>query len=117
VRQTLSRAVRDYKVPSPAAIAAAQLEKEGKFLRPGQTVAFIYTLGEPGARAWDVAEAFDPRTINIPAYKILLNRAMTNFLQSFGMEKGKQMVIPITAAIQKSHPRIFTNARTVAPHS
>jgi DNA polymerase-2 len=88
VRQTLSRAVKEYKVPSPAAIAAAQLEKEGKFLRPGQAVGFIYTLGEPGVRAWDMAEVFDLRTINIPAYKILLNRAMTNFLQSFGMGYG-----------------------------
>jgi DNA polymerase II len=88
VRQTLSRAVKEYKVPSPAAIAASQLEKEGKFLRPGQTVGFIYTLGEPGVRAWDIAETFDNRTINIPAYKILLNRAMTNFLQPFGMGYG-----------------------------
>jgi DNA polymerase II len=86
VRQTLSRAVKEYKVPSPAAIAAAQLENEGKFLRPGQTVGFIYTLGEPGVRAWDSKETFDPRTINIPAYKILLNRAMVNFMRSFGVE-------------------------------
>jgi DNA polymerase-2 len=86
VRQTLSRAVKEYKVPSPAAIAAAQLEKEGKFLRPGQTVGFIYTLGEPGVRAWDMAEVFNPKTVNVPVYKMLLSRTMINFLQSFGVE-------------------------------
>ena len=91
VRQTLSRAVKEYKVPSSAAIAAAQLEKEGKFLRPGQTVGFIYTLGEPGVRAWDIAEAFDLRTINIPAYKILLRRAMETILKPFGMVEVRQI--------------------------
>jgi DNA polymerase-2 len=95
VRQTLSRAVSEYKVPSPAAIAAAQLEKEGKFLRPGQTVGFIYTLGEPGIRAWDIAEAFDPRTIKIPDYHILQGRAMHTILKPLGVEEGKQIPILI----------------------
>jgi DNA polymerase II len=76
IRQTLSRAVSEYKVPSPAAIAARQLEQAGKFLRPGQIVRFIYTLGEPGVRAWDLAGSFNPKTVNIPIYKILLNRMM-----------------------------------------
>jgi len=76
IRQTLSRAVHEYKVPSAAAIAAKQLEQAGKFLRPGQIVRFIYTLGEPGVRAWDLLEQFNPKTINIPLYKILLNRMM-----------------------------------------
>ncbi len=55
IRHTLSRALNEYKVPSSAAIAAGQLEQAGKFLRPGQIVRFIYTLGEPGVRAWDLA--------------------------------------------------------------
>ena len=76
IRQTLSRAVEEYKVPSPAAIAASQLKQAGKFLRPGQIVRFIYTLGEPGVRAWDLVGSFNPKTVNIPAYKVLLNRMM-----------------------------------------
>jgi DNA polymerase-2 len=62
VRQTLSRPVNEYRVPSSAAIAARQLEAAGKFLRPGQSIHFIYTLGKP-------------------VYKILLNRAMETILQ------------------------------------
>jgi DNA polymerase elongation subunit (family B) len=76
IRQTLSRAVHEYKVPSPAAIATRQLEGAGKFLRPGQIVRFIYTLGEPGVRAWDLGEAFNPKTVNIPLYKNLLKQTM-----------------------------------------
>ncbi len=107
VRQTLSRAVKEYKVLSPAAIAAAQLEKEGKFLRPGQTVGFIYTLGEPGVQAWDMADAFDSRTVNIPAYKILLNRTMTNFLQSFGMKRVETLQCNISTAVTYTNPANF----------
>jgi DNA polymerase-2 len=66
--------VSEYKVPSPAAIAARQLEQAGKFLRPGQIVRFIYTLGEPGVHAWDAGGTFNPKTVDIPIYKTLLNR-------------------------------------------
>jgi DNA polymerase elongation subunit (family B) len=76
IRHTLSRKLSEYKSPSPAAIAARQLEQAGKFLRPGQIVRFIYTLGEPGVRAWDLGEVFNPKTVNIPIYKKLLNRMM-----------------------------------------
>jgi DNA polymerase-2 len=104
VRQTLSRAVKEYKVLSPAAIAAAQLEREGKFLRPGQTVGFIYTLGEPGVRAWDMAEVLNPKTVNIPVYKMLLNRAMSNFLRSFGVEALQCNVSTYTNPVNFLYP-------------
>ena len=81
----IGRPVNEYRVPSPAAIAAKQLEEVGKFLRPGQIVRFIYTLGEPGVRAWDLEAPFDARTINIPTYKILLNRAIETIIKSFGI--------------------------------
>jgi hypothetical protein len=57
------------------------LEAAGKFLRPGQSIHFIYTLGKPGVRAWDLAKPFNSKTINVPVYKILLNRAMETILQ------------------------------------
>ncbi|MGE5462570.1 MAG: DNA polymerase domain-containing protein [Syntrophothermus sp.] len=95
IRQTLSRAINEYKVPSPAAIAAGQLEKAGKFLRPGQIVRFIYTLGEPGVRAWDLVEAFNPKTINIPPYKTLLKRSMEMILKPFGVREESQSSIPV----------------------
>lgn len=90
VRQTLSRAVSEYKVPSAAAIAAAQLEKDGKFLRPGQTVRFVYTLGEPGVRAWDLEKPLNPKTINVRAYITLLNRAIETIRQPFELEEEQQ---------------------------
>ena len=95
IRQTLSRALNEYRVPSPGAIAAGQLEQAGKFLRPGQTVRFIYTLGEPGVRAWDLVGLLNPMTINISPYKTLLNRAMETIIKSFGVEKDLQLPLPI----------------------
>jgi DNA polymerase-2 len=94
IRQTLSRAVSEYKVPSPTAIAARQLEQAGNFLRPGQIVRFIYTRGEPGVRAWDLVGSFNPGTIDISPYKTLLNRTMETILKSFGVEKDLQLPLP-----------------------
>ncbi len=83
VRQTLSRPVNEYRVPSPAAVAVRQLEGAGKFLRPGQTVRFIYTLGEPGVYAWDLEQALDPKKVSVHVYKTLLDRAMETVMQPF----------------------------------
>jgi DNA polymerase-2 len=87
VRQTLSRPVSEYRTPSPAAIAARQLENVGKFLRPGQTVRFVYTLGEPGVRAWDLEQPINPKQVDVNVYKTLLNRAMETVLLPFGPEQ------------------------------
>ena len=84
VRQTLSRPVSEYRVPSPASVAARQLEVAGKFLRPGQTVRFIYTLGDPSVRAWDLEGSLDPKMVDIHVYKTLLGRAMETVIQPFG---------------------------------
>ena len=84
VRQILSRELERYRTPSPAARAAAQLAAAGKFLRPGQSVRLVYTLGEPGVRAWDAPGSFDPRTIDIPAYVTLLQRAAETILLACG---------------------------------
>lgn len=86
IHQTLSRPVGEYRVPSPAAVAAKQLEDAGKFLRPGQTVRFVYALGKPGVWAWDLEQPLNPKSIDINAYKTLLDRAMETVLQPFGLE-------------------------------
>jgi len=54
VCQTLSRELAAYRSPSPAALAARQLAESDKDLRLGQVVRFVYTLGKPGVRAWDI---------------------------------------------------------------
>jgi len=85
VRQSLSRDLSHYRSPSPAARAAAQLERIGKHLRPGQSVRFLYTRGEPGVWAWDRPEPFNPAMLDIRCYITLLLRAGETVLQPFGL--------------------------------
>ncbi len=84
VSQKLSRALPEYRSPSPAARAAAQLQSIGKTLRPGQCVRFIYTLGEPGVYAWDLPEPLDPAQVDVRRYTTLLMRAAATVLQPLG---------------------------------
>lgn len=84
VSQKLSRALPEYRSPSPAARAAAQLQAIGKTLRPGQCVRFIYTLGEPGVYAWDLPEPLDPARVDVTRYTTLLIRAAATVLQPLG---------------------------------
>jgi DNA polymerase-2 len=83
VRQTLSRELEAYRSPSPTALAARQLAEHDKDLRPGQVVRFVYTLGKPGVRAWDVPGELDGRTIDVAHYSILLERAAETIFQPF----------------------------------
>jgi DNA polymerase elongation subunit (family B) len=91
VSQKLSRELDEYRVPSPAARAAAQLEAVGKHLRPGQRVRFLYTLGEPGVRAWDLPDSPDPATVDRRYYQRLLQRAIETVLQPFGLRIASLM--------------------------
>jgi DNA polymerase II len=83
VRQTLSRELDAYRSPSPAAVAARQLADHATSLRPGQVVRFLYTLGKPGVRAWDVPGELDGRTIDVARYSTLLERATETIFQPF----------------------------------
>jgi DNA polymerase-2 len=73
--QKLSRELEAYKSPSPAARAAAQLLAYGKTIRPGQRVRFIFTRGKPGVYAWDQPTPLDARTVDVPRYATLVQRA------------------------------------------
>lgn len=81
VQQTVSRNLADYRAPVPAFSALQDLERTGKSLRLGQTVRLIYTRGLPRARAWDAVTDFDLRTVNLPRYRRLLDRAVATVLQ------------------------------------
>jgi DNA polymerase II len=85
VSQKLSRKVEEYRSPSPAARAAKQLEAQGKELRPGQMVQFIYTLGEPGVHAWDLAQTLNPAAVDLGHYRELLLRAADTVLYPLGI--------------------------------
>jgi len=80
VSQKLSRELGEYSTPSPAARAVRQLEACGKVVRPGQRVRFLFTLGKPGVRAWDVPDQPDPRCIDVARYRTLLQRAVETVL-------------------------------------
>lgn len=87
VSQTLSRTLDEYRVPSPAARAAAQLKQAGKELRPGQRVRFLFTHGEPGVWAWDLPEAVPRQSVDFDHYTELLLRAAAAILQPLNMEE------------------------------
>jgi DNA polymerase-2 len=80
VSQKLSRELGEYSSPSPAARAVWQMQAAGKLVRPGQRVRFLYTLGTPGVSAWDVSAQPDPRSIDLPRYRVLLQRAVQTIL-------------------------------------
>jgi DNA polymerase II len=84
----LSRELGEYRSPSPAARAAAQLAAVGKNLRPGQKVRFILTRGEPGVFAWDLPDSPDSAAIDTARYIELLLRAASTVLQPFGFDEA-----------------------------
>ena len=82
VRQRLGRKLEAYRTLSPAARAAFQLKAVGKEQRPGQRVAFLFTLGKPGVHAWDLPERPDPESVDLARYETLLIRAAGIVLES-----------------------------------
>ena len=85
VTQTLSRELEQYRVPSPGARAALQLQSAGKTMRMGQRIQFLYTTTEQGVHAWDLPDEFDPALIEVSRYKELLFRAVHEVLQPLGI--------------------------------
>jgi len=84
VSQKLSRELGEYSTPSGAARAVRQLQEDGKVVRPGQRVRFLFTLGKPGVRAWDVPEPPDLRYVDVKRYQTLLKRAVETVLAPIG---------------------------------
>ncbi len=81
VSQILSRPVEEYKVLSPAASAAMQLQSVGKQRFPGQRIRFIFTVGEPNVFAWDYPATFNPLWTDVSRYTELVLHAMSTILQ------------------------------------
>lgn len=88
VTQTLSRELTDYKMFSPAARAARQLQVIGKDVRMGQRIQFLYTRTKQGVHAWDVPGLLDPTWIDTARYKELLLRAVHEVLQPLGITES-----------------------------
>jgi DNA polymerase-2 len=105
VSQKLSRELDEYRVPSPAARAAAQLEAAGKHIRPGQRVRFLYTLGKPGVRAWDLPLPFNPAAIDRRYYRRLLLRAASAVLEPLGVEiHGSEIYLCVQRSFDGGEP-------------
>jgi DNA polymerase-2 len=85
VTQTLSRELEEYSHFSPAAIAARQLQSQGKSLKMGQRVPFVYVAAGPGVRAWGLPIPPAPREVDVAQYKKLVLRAAQEVLQPLGM--------------------------------
>jgi len=88
VSQKLSKALADYRDPSPAARAAAQLAEVGKTVKQGQRVRFVYTLGKPGVHAWDLPTPPNPRAVDVRRYTTLLLRAASAVLLPLGVDEA-----------------------------
>jgi hypothetical protein len=72
-------------------VAVSQLAEHDKDLRPGQVVRFLYKLGKPGVRAWDVPGELAGRMIDVARYSTPLQRAAGTIFQPFlldGIETG-----------------------------
>jgi DNA polymerase elongation subunit (family B) len=85
ITQTLRRELNEYRVLSPVARAAGQLQAAGKHIRMGQKIQFIYTKTKQGIRAWDLPNPFNPALIDTAKYKELLFRAGYEVLQPLGV--------------------------------
>jgi len=87
VTQTISRELNEYRVPSPAARAAGQLQAIGKNIQMGQRIQFVYTRTTSGVSAWGLTEPLNPHLIDTARYKELLFRAIDEVLQPLGVTK------------------------------
>ena len=87
VAQKLSRALDEFRTPSPVARAAAQLQAAGKSTSPGQRIRFLYTRGDPGVHAWDLPQTPNPASLDTARYSELLIRAAGTMLEPFGVSE------------------------------
>ncbi|MGV8025623.1 MAG: DNA polymerase domain-containing protein [Anaerolineaceae bacterium] len=89
VHKRMGKELEAYRVQSPAALAARQLQEIGEPIRLGQRVPLVYTLGKPGVSAWNSRIPIDPRSVNYPYYCKLLTRAASAILQPFHIDEQK----------------------------
>jgi DNA polymerase-2 len=114
VTQVLSRELEEYRVPSPVARAAGQLQAAGRSVRMGQRIQFLYTRTKEGVRAWDLIEAFDPALIDRARYKELLFRAVQEVLQPLGAAEDV-LRNWVFGGVSYLVPRGLLNARMESP--
>jgi len=82
----LSRKVEEYRTPSAAARAAAQMEAAGKPTAAGQRIRFLWLRGQPDVHAWDRPDPVDPRRLDLERYRELTLRAAETVFLPLGLE-------------------------------
>jgi DNA polymerase-2 len=87
VHKRMGKELEMYRVRSPAALAARQLQEIGEPIRLGQRIPLVYTLGSPGVCAWNAHIPFDARSVNYLYYCELLIRAARSILQPFSIDE------------------------------
>jgi DNA polymerase-2 len=85
VQQKLSRDLAAYRVPSPSALAAAQLAAVHKQVGRGQSVRFLFVRGQGKVLAWDAAQEAGTFCLDPDRYTTLLIRAASAVLQPLGI--------------------------------
>jgi DNA polymerase-2 len=91
ITRVLSQPVADYKVDTPTALAARQLENAGIHLQPGEKVRFVHREGKGGPKETRIQAApflaaldsYDPKL-----YLDLLERAIEEVMLPFGDPEG-----------------------------
>ena len=83
ISHKLSRALEDYKVRTPASVAAQELMANGKAPQPGETIQFLHTRGEPCARLWQPEIGLGTKDIDPRLYLRIFDRAMETVLGLF----------------------------------
>jgi DNA polymerase-2 len=104
VTQRVSRPSDEFRTPSPAARALAQLANSGKQRHPGQRVRFIYTRGAPGVYAWDLPTAPDPTAVDTARYLELLVRAADTILRPLRVKEERTRSCLLSNAYQQELP-------------
>jgi DNA polymerase-2 len=91
----VSRNLDEFRVPSPAALATAQLAAIGKKLRPGQHVRLLLTRGEPGVHAWDLPDTPARSALDLARYRVLQPLGIPEeLLESFIANQERQAALP-----------------------
>ncbi len=88
VTLTLSREPEKYSVLSPSVIVAKQLQAQGKVVKRGQRIRFIYIAPAPGVWAWDSPKRPNPKAVDRVKYRELLIRAVREILQPLGVTEA-----------------------------
>lgn len=115
VRLKLGKDISAYKVRSPAAIAASQLEEEGKPVRVGQRIPLLYASGRDKVIAWDLSVPPTFKQIDVTRYENLLFRATETILLPFGVDEKILRAWVISQASYLAPPGILVNGDYTQP--